>query len=86
MTHSHTVPAFGCSDCISQDRSAWSERAYAEWKLTYKLPNCPGCGATMIHYGKNEYPSKLEAIVICPSHDSDGVPLCEDHDIVLVIG
>ena len=81
----HAAPVFGCDGCIQSDREAWAERAYAEWKKTYRLPKCPGCGAAMIHYGKNTYPSKLEAIVICPGIDGDGCATCEEHDITAVI-
>ena len=84
--HQHRVPVFGCSDCLTQDREAWSIKTYAAWLATYKLPKCPGCGMTMIHYGKNTYPSKLEALVICPSQDEDGGSYCDEHDITLVIG
>jgi hypothetical protein len=82
----HAAPTFGCDSCIATDRTNWAEATYAAWKKAYKLPKCPGCGETMFHYGKNTYPAKLEAVVICPSYDVEGVPTCEDEDIVLVIG
>lgn len=87
MIHSHAVPVWGCSDCLTEDKSAWAEKTYAAWKSTYKIPKCAGCGTTMIHYGKNSYPSKLEALLICPAQDEDGAAFCnEDSDLTLVIG
>lgn len=81
----HSAPTFGCLDCIKSDRESFAAESYRLWKTKFKLPRCKSCGAGMIHYGRNTYPSRVEAILICPGRTEDGVATCEDEDIVLVI-
>ena len=81
----HNVPTFGCSSCIQNDRQAFAMKSYEAWKKTYRLPKCPSCGNAMLHYGYNHDAKKVEALVICSRHDEDGVPLCEDEDMSVVI-
>lgn len=82
----HQIPVFGCKSCVESDRERWAEITYSAWKNTHKPPRCPGCGTPMIHYGRNTYPSRLEAVVICPAQNADGSTVCEEHDITVVIG
>lgn len=85
MTCGHKSPTFGCLPCIKADRDRFAETSYRLWKSVYKLPKCKSCGEKMIHYGKNTYPSKVEAIIICPMVDNEGCASCEDEDLTVVI-
>ena len=81
----HVVPAFGCSSCITNDRAAFANKAYAEWKKTFKLPKCPSCGKAMIHYEMIYDSRGVGATIICSGFDEEGVPTCDDQDCEIVI-